>query len=375
MFKSFLRKFPIVAVIGPRQSGKTTLVRRLFPDYTYINLEIPAIHDFAVSDPQGFLETYKGSIILDEVQNVPDLFSYLQMYTDERKRMGEYILIGSQNFLLLEHVSRLLADRVAILNLLPFSYAELKGSELKADGWERFILYGGYPRIYEQDLSPADYYPNYLQNYVERDVRKLIKVSDLTIFRRFIQILAGRIGLELNRQSIGEDLGITGKTVDAWLSVLESSFIVFRLHTFYKNFGKRIIKSPKIYFYDTGLACNVLGIRSTIDLQSHFARGALFKNLVICEIIKRALNRGEEQHIYFWKDSNRNEVDLLIERGGRLIAMEIKSGKTVHDDFFESFHYLRKFMAGFEPYLIYGGEEMYVQNGVKVMGFTEMQDF
>lgn len=365
----------MVAVIGPRQSGKTTFTRRLLPDYTYINLELPEAQNFASSDPRGFLETYRGSVILDEIQNVPGLFSYLQMFTDERKRMGEYILIGSQNFLLSERMSHLPAGRVALLQLLPFSYAELRGSEFQPDGWEQFLLLGGYPRIYEHNVSPAVYYPNYIQSYVERDVRKLLNVGDLTVFRRFLQILAGRIGLELNRQSIGEDLGITGKTVDAWLSVLESSFIVFRLHTFYKNFGKRIIKSPKIYFYDTGLACHILGIRSTIDLQTHFARGVLFKNLVICEIIKRSLNRGEKQQIYFWKDSNRNEVDLLIEQDGRLKAVEIKSGKTVLNEFFNSLQYLRKFISGVDPYLIYGGEDVYIRNGVKVMGFTEMQDF
>ncbi len=374
MIKSYLSKFPIVALIGPRQSGKTTLVRRLFPEYTYLNLEIPEYQEFAAADPHGFLETYKDEVILDEVQNVSEIFSYLPGYTDERRRMGEYILIGSQNFLSTQRIAHLLARRIATLKLLPFSFAELKGSEFKPDGWERFILYGGYPRVYEQDLSPSDYYPYYLQNYVERDVRKIIKVSDLTLFRKFIRIVAGRIGLELNYQSIAEDIGITGKTVDAWLSVLESSFIVFRLKTYYKNFGKRIVKSPKIYFYDTGLACSLLGIRSTRDLQSHFARGALFKNLVICEIIKRALNYGEEQQLYFWKDSNRNEVDLLIERGARLIAVEIKSGKTVHDEFFKSFHYLRKFMSGVDPYLVYGGNEVYVRHGVTVMGFTEMQD-
>jgi uncharacterized protein len=371
--KKLLRKFPFLAILGPRQSGKTTLVRHLLPDYRYVNLELPDMRDFAETDPKGFLESYQGKVILDEVQHVPELFSYMQVASDEKKKTGEYVLTGSHHFLLLEKISQSLAGRVALLHLLPFSYEELKTTKLKPLGWESFLLSGGYPRLYEQQIGPDEFYPNYIQTYVERDVRKLINIGDLTRFRHFIHLMAGRIGQELNRQSVATDLGITGKTVEAWLSVLEASFILFRLPPYYRNFNKRVIKSPKIYFYDTGLACNVIGLRSEDDVRVHYSRGALFENAVIVEMMKHFFNRGEKQQFYFWKDSNRNEVDLLFEKGSRLAAVEIKSGKTVHHDFFKGLNYFEQVAPDVDKYLVYGGEDVYTRSDTKVMGFENIE--
>jgi uncharacterized protein len=371
--KKLLRKFPFLAILGPRQSGKTTLVRHLLPDYSYVNLELPEMRDYAETDPKGFLESYRGQVILDEVQNVPELFSYMQVASDEKKKTGEYVLTGSHHFLLMEKISQSLAGRVALLHLLPFSFEELKPTKFKPIGWESFLLSGGYPRLYEQQIRPDKFYPNYIQTYVERDVRKLINVGDLTRFRHFIHLMAGRIGQELNRQSVATDLGITGKTVEAWLSVLEASFVLFRLPPYYRNFNKRVIKSPKIYFYDTGLACNVLGLRTADDIWVHYSRGALFENAVIVEMMKHFFNRGERQQFYFWKDSNRNEVDLLFERGSRLAAVEIKSGKTVQPEFFKGLNYIEQAATAVDKYLVYGGDDVYTRSDTKVMGFEHLE--
>lgn len=355
-------------ITGPRQSGKTTFARKLKPDFVYVNLELPQERDYAKSDPLGFLRTYQNGAILDEVQWVPELFSYLQVVTDERNRPGEYILTGSQNFLLSDQVSQSLASRVAILNLLPFSYKEI--SDIANETiWEELVLNGGYPRKYLFDIAPSDFYPNYIQTYIERDVRHLLNVKDLGNFQKFMQLLAGRAGQLFNQSSFSNELGIDQKTVSSWLSVLESSFIAFRLPSYYKNFNKRVLKTPKVYFYDTGVLCSLLGIRKVEDLKVHFARGPLFENFVLLEILKKELNAGNLASLYYWRDNHQNEVDLLQEKDSRLTAYEIKSSETFHSDFLQGLKYFEKISSETDLRLIYAGDMNQEREGVRISDF------
>lgn len=370
--QALISKFPMVAVLGPRQSGKTTLLRSLLNGYTYVNLELPDNRSFAESDPRGFLERYQGRVILDEIQNVPQLFSYLQVLTDERRINGEYVLTGSQHFLMMSQISQSLAGRVAMLNLLPFSMHELQRSDQGTPDWEHFLFTGGYPRIFDQQIQPTDFYPSYIQTYIERDVRNLQNVTNLNLFRKFLLLLAGRAGQLLNLNSLATDAGISNHTAESWISLLEASFIVFRLPPYFKNFSKRVIKSPKLYFYDTGLLCSLLGIRSAADAALHFQRGALFENLVLLEFHKYLSNRGEKPDLYFFRDSNHNETDLLIDRGGQLHAIEIKSGKTVAKDFFKGLNTFKKLEPQAHLYLIYGGDAHYTQQDIFISGFTDL---
>ena len=337
-----LGKYPIVSLMGPRQAGKTTLARMVRPDYQYVTLENISTRQFARQDPKGFLETYQNGVILDEVQYVPELFSYLQVFTDERNRKGEYILTGSQNFLMMEQITQSLAGRVALFHLLPFSWDELQGTDYQPGNWENYILTGSYPRKIVDDIDATSFYDNYLRTYIERDVRQVKNIMDLGLFQRFIQLLAGRIGQLFNQQSLGVELGIDNKTVNAWLSVLETSFVAFRLQPYYQNFSKRVVSTPKVYFYDVGLAAHLLGIRTEAELGLHFAKGTLFENLVINELQKNVLNRGQQPRFYFWRDHSQNEVDLLIEEGTQLKAVEIKSGKTIQPDFFKGLNQFEK---------------------------------
>ncbi|WP_229599612.1 ATP-binding protein [Runella rosea] len=330
---TLLEKYPIVSITGPRQSGKTTLAKMVRPDYQYVSLENLSIRQFAQSDPQGFLTQYQDGVILDEVQYVPELFSYLQVYTDERNRKGEYILTGSQNFLLMEKITQSLAGRVAVFHLLPFSWNELKNTKYQSQNWEQYLIDGSYPRKRVDDIEADTFYENYLRTYIERDVRQVKNILDLGLFQRFIQLLAGRIGQLFNQNSLGIELGLDNKTMNSWLSVLETSFIAFRLQPYFQNFNKRVVGTPKVYFYDTGLAAYLLGIKSTDDLNLHFAKGTLFENLIINELQKDVLNAGARPRFYFWRDYSQNEVDLLIQEGTQLKAVEIKSGKTINNDF------------------------------------------
>jgi predicted AAA+ superfamily ATPase len=368
---SLLGKFPILAITGPRQSGKTTFARRLKPDYTYVNLELPEARDFAKSDPLAFLRSYQNGVILDEVQWVPELFSYLQVLTDERNIPGEYIMTGSQNFLLSNQITQSLAGRVAMLNLLPFSKAELS-NHIQVQSWEALTVNGGYPRKYQFDISPNDYYPNYIQTYIERDVRQILNVMDLGNFQKFLQLLAGRVGQIFNQSNFSNELGIDQKTVNAWLSVLETSFIAFRLPSYYRNFNKRILKSPKVYFYDTGVLCSLLGIKRAEDLNVHFARGPLFENLVILELIKKELNAGNTPALYYWRDNHQNEVDILQEVDGKLIAIEIKSSETYHSDFLKGLKNFKKIAPESTSKLIYAGTLNQEREGIEIRNFQNL---
>lgn len=367
-----LDKFPIVAVIGPRQSGKTTLCQMLKPAYSYVNLEDISVRSFAKSDPKGFLETYKNGVIIDEIQYVPDLFSYLQVYTDQRQINGEYLITGSQHFLMSQHISQSLAGRVAVFNLLPFSIGELKNGQFVFESWETYLLNGSYPRKWNNTIDAFDFYDNYLKTYVERDVRLLKNIMNLDIFQKFIRLLAGRTGQLFNQSSLGNELGIDNKTVNAWMTLLEASFIAFRLPPYHDNFSKKIVKTPKVYFYDTGLLSYLLGVRTLHDLDIHFAKGQLFENFILIELIKKAWHNNTHEKCYFWRDSSGHEIDLLVEDGLKLRAIEVKSSKTIHSDFFKNLKKFEKIKPDVISYLVYGGQEFQKRTDGIVIGFNNL---
>lgn len=328
-------KYPIVTVTGPRQSGKSTLLKTSFPDYQYVSLEDPDMRLFATDDPRGFLATYPDKTIIDEVQRVPSLFSYIQTHSDKENKEGMYMLAGSHNFLLMENVNQSLAGRTAVLKLLPFSHHEMSLGNILPTTVDEEIFKGAYPRIYDKDIAPVDYYPYYIQTYVERDVRLMKNIGDLSKFIRFIKLCAGRIGQLLNLSSLANECGVAVSTISTWISILEASYICYLLKPDHNNYAKRLVKTPKLYFYDTGLACSLLDIRSPEQVSTHFLRGGLFENLVINEFIKEAYNKGEEPNLTFWRDSTGNEVDLLRTMEGKQYAYEIKSGATYSSDFFK----------------------------------------
>ena len=328
-------KYPIVTVTGPRQSGKSTLLKASFPDYQYVSLEDPDMRLFATDDPRGFLASYPDKTIIDEVQRVPSLFSYIQTHSDKENKEGMYMLAGSHNFLLMENVNQSLAGRTAVLKLLPFSHHEMSLGNILPTTVDEEIFKGAYPRIYDKDIAPVDYYPYYIQTYVERDVRLMKNIGDLSKFIRFIKLCAGRIGQLLNLSSLANECGVAVSTISTWISILEASYICYLLKPDHNNYAKRLVKTPKLYFYDTGLACSLLDIRSPEQVSTHFLRGGLFENLVINEFIKEAYNKGEEPNLTFWRDSTGNEVDLLRTMEGKQYAYEIKSGATYSSDFFK----------------------------------------
>lgn len=356
------KKMPVVALLGPRQSGKTTLAKATFPQHIYVSLEEPDKREFARKDPRAFIAHYMNEhgIIVDEVQLVPELPSYIQTYVDADKKNGRFVLTGSQNFLLLQTISQSLAGRIALFTLLPLSVPELKKATLLPDTPEELIFKGLYPRIYaEKDLEALKWFPNYINTYLERDVRQIINVTDLSQFQLFVKLCAGRIGQLVNLTSLGNDCGISDVTAQKWLTVLEASYILFFLQPHYKNFSRRLVKTPKLYFYDTGLACSLLGIESAQQLTSHYLKGGLFESFVISELSKQRYNQGLRPHLYFWRDKTGHEVDCIIERGDTLIPVEIKAGKTLMSSFFTELTYWNELTGG-EPkntFLVYGGTE------------------
>lgn len=329
------KKYSVITVTGPRQSGKSTLLRVTFPDYKYVSLEDPDMRLFAEKDPKGFLLTYPDKTIIDEVQRVPQLFSYLQTHIDRENRPGMYLLAGSHNFLLMESINQSLAGRTAILRLLPFSHTEMKNANILPKNVDEEIFYGSYPRLYDKGIEPNDFYPYYIQTYVERDVRLIQNIGDLSKFVRFIKLCAGRIGQLLNISSLANECGVTTTTLSSWLSVLEASYICYLLKPDYNNFAKRLVKTPKLYFYDTGLACSLLDITSANQVSTHFLRGGLFENLVINEFIKNSYNTGNQPNLTFWRDNTGNEIDLLKYSDSKVYAYEIKSSSTFSSDYFK----------------------------------------
>lgn len=349
--------YPIVTLLGPRQSGKTTLVQHAFPNKQYANLEFADTRAIASSDPRGFLEQFPDGAIFDEIQRVPELLSYIQPLVDERDQKGMFILTGSHQLELQQAVSQSLAGRTALLTLLPMNLIELEeaGFQLSMDEW---MLKGGYPRIYKDNLDPTKAYRNYFQTYVERDLRQLIQVKDLMQFERFIQVLAGRIGQILNMEQIGGEIGISSHTVKEWISILEASFILFRLPPYFENLGKRQIKSPKIYFNDVGLAAYLLGIQNELQLARDPLRGNLFENAVILELKKHRLNRGLDPNLFYYRDVQKNEVDLIYKVADTLVPIEIKSSRTYHPEFIKKLHFFQELVKERSPraFLIYAGE-------------------
>jgi len=386
--KESAKQYPVVTLTGPRQSGKTTLVQMAFPNYDYISLEEPDHRAFALEDPRGFLSQFPEKVILDEIQRAPDLFSYIQTIVDTKDISGQFILTGSQNFLLLQKVSQSLAGRCAVLHLLSFSLSELRqrrplsidtiGRQLPGknrslnEELSSVLFEGFYPRIHDKRLNPVDWLGNYFQTYIERDVRDVVNVGDLEAFSRFVRLCAGRNGQLLNLSSLANDCGITHTTSKRWISILEASFIVFLLRPHFKNFSKRLIKSPKLYFLDTGLLSYLLRIRSAEDLRIHSHFGSIFESYIISELLKNYTNRGEEHPIYFWRDSTGNEIDIIIDQGDELIPVEIKAGQTIASDFFKVIKLWRKFSGKPEhpAALVYGGDTSLVRSDTFVYSWS-----
>lgn len=368
------KAFRSVAVVGPRQSGKTTLCKAIFPQKPYISLENPDTLEFARTDPRGFLSQFKDGAILDEIQRAPHLFSYLQQVLDETKKKGLFILTGSNNFLLQENITQTLSGRVAYLQLLPLSLAELKASKkMRLDyGWH--VLNGGYPEVITRKINSSDWYANYINTYVERDVRQLKNISSLSQFTKLLRLCAGRTGQILNLTSFSNDCGIDQKTVASWLSVLQSSYIIYLLKPYYSNFNKQIVKTPKLYFYDTGIACSLLGITNAKQIATHSAKGALFENMVVCELLKERFNSGMADNLYYWRDKMGNEVDIVLDNAGKVTAMELKAGETISQDFFKGIEYFSSLNNKVtQKILLYGGkQEQKRTNGIIVKPWSEL---
>lgn len=371
---SLLRGFPIVTLTGPRQSGKTTLSRHILSDRPYLSLEDPDVRRLAVDDPRAFLARCPAGAVLDEAQRAPDLFSYLQTHVDGDGRMGLFLLTGSQQFGLLSNISQSLAGRSAFVELLPFTYQELTRAGQAPHELDRMLFTGGYPPLYDRALSPRQWFPAYVTAYVERDARQLLQVQNLDAFQRFVRLCAGRSGQLLSLSALASDSGVTHNTAKAWLSVLEASYLLFLLRPHHANFNKRLIKSPKLYFYDTGLLCWLLGIQEPAQLATHPLRGQIFETFVISELRKGFLNVGEPPWFFFWRDSNGHEIDLLIETGRGLMPVEIKSGQTLNRDFFTGLERWTT-LAGdlaHQPTLIYGGQGEQGRQGVRVLGWDRL---
>ncbi len=386
VLKRAARRFPVVTLTGPRQSGKTTLVKKVFQNYTYVSLETPDEREFALEDPKGFLGRFEGPVILDEIQRAPDLFSYIQVLVDRKEgKPGLYILTGSQNFLLMEKISQSLAGRCAVLHLLPFSMAELQGrpplnlgTPIRSPGkkcspprkpLEDYLFTGFYPRIHDKKLPPRDWLSAYYQTYVERDVRTLTNVGDLETFGRFVRLCAGRTGQVLNLTGLASDCGISHTTARRWISVLEAGFLVALLRPHFRNFGKRLVKRPKLYFLDTGLLCFLLQVQKPAEILHRAERGAIFESFVLSEVYKNYTNRGERPPIYFWRDASGHEVDFLLESGAGEFPIEAKSSRTVVSDFFKGIHYWREISENPKcpAALVYGGDQAFRRSGVDVL--------
>ncbi len=370
--------FPVLAITGPRQSGKTTLARALFPDKPYVSLENPAEMAFAQEDPRGFLARFAGGAVFDEAQRWPALFSWLQGMVDDDRRPGRFVLTGSQQFGLMAGITQSLAGRVAVTHLLPLSLAELTSASRIDKNLNRLLFSGGYPALHAQKVGAQDWFASYVATYVERDVRQVMNIHDLGVFQRFLRLCAARTGQLLNLAALAGEAGISQGSARNWLAVLESSYLVHRLPPYHRNFGKRLVKTPKLYFLDVGLACWLLGITSPAMLSLHPMRGALFETWVVGEFVKARFNAGQPADLYFWRDNNGLESDLLFESGGRVQPVEIKSGQTVTSDYIRAGQKAGRItgkLAGEEaltPWLIHGGTDSYTRSGVKVMSWQDL---
>lgn len=370
-------KFPILLVTGPRQAGKTTLLRSVFPEFGYVNLELGPNREFAREDPLGFLRQYPAPLIIDEAQRVPELFSYLQVMVDENRDMGQYLLSGSQNFLLLDQTAQSLAGRVGIFKLLPLSLAELKGHQpsLLPANLEQALFSGGYPALFERQLDPAQYFPAYVETYLERDVRQVTQVQDLTTFQGFLRLCAGRVGQPLNYQSLAVEAGISAPTVKKWLSVLEASYIAFRLAPYFENVSKRVVKSPKLYFYDTGLLCQLLDLNEAAQIEQYYNKGSLLENYVVVELMKNRYHQFRPASLYFWRDSNQREVDIVLREGGETHLFEVKYAHTPKSSFFKGFQAFRQALPTSRgpQTVVYAGEMAQQRSEGEFLPWSELE--
>ncbi len=373
--KQLASAFKAVAVTGARQTGKTTLVQQVFKNKPYLSLENPDTRRFALEDPRGFMDSVSKGAVLDEVQRVPELFSYLQEVLDKSKTKGLFVLTGSNNFLLQETISQTLAGRVAYLNLLPFSISELQNGKVLPKTDNELMFKGFYPPVYDQKIPPLDWYPNYIRTYVERDVRQVKNISDLLVFERFLRLLAARTGQELNSSGLAMETGVDVKTIQSWIGLLENSFIVYLLKPHFKNYNKTIVKRPKLYFYDTGLVCNLLGIHTPQQLDLHPLRGFIFENMVVMELIKKRTNLGLPIDLRYWRDKTGHEIDVLIDHKGTLLPIEIKSGKTIVSDYFKNLEYWCALSGEKRSLVLYGGDQSQKRSkGIEVSNWRNLSE-
>jgi hypothetical protein len=372
--KGFAKQYPVILLTGPRQSGKTTLCRSVFPAKPYLNFESLENQEFAEKDPKGLLEKYPDGAVFDEIQRCPQLLSYIQVRLEEHKKKGMYILTGSQNLLLLRSVQQSLAGRVAILELLPFSLDEIRG-KISGHSIEQVIYTGCFPGVWNEKLNPTEAMRGYVRTYVERDLRQIINVKNLSTFQKFLKLCAGRIGQILNLSSIGNDLGISHTTIREWLSVLEASYIIYLLPAYYKNLNKRLVKSPKLYFMDTGLACYLLGIESHKHVSQYPLYGSLFENLIVTEMLKYFYDDARNAPLYFFRDKIGNEVDLVIERSQDIVGVEVKAGRTINSEWFKGLNYLSKIakINVLSGHLVYGGVDTFKREGIHIWPYSQVK--
>lgn len=373
-FLKLLEEYPVVTILGPRQAGKTTLAQEYLKDFEYCNLENPENRDFAKSDPKAFLAQFSGKVVLDEIQRVPELLSYIQVIVDVKKANGQYVLTGSHQLALREAVTQSLAGRTGILNLLPLSISELTEARVTFSSFEEYAYQGFLPRVYDQNQRPTQAYSNYYQTYVERDVRQLINLKDASLFEKFMKLLAGRVGQILDYNSLGNDVGVDSKTIKTWLSILEASFIIYKLNPYFENFGKRVIKSPKYYFIDTGLLVFLLGIEKPSQVTRDPLVGNIFENMMVIECLKARYNQGKMSNLYFFRDGHGNEVDLIFQTGRDLVAIEIKSSSTFNTALFKNLDKMKQVTDKVSnSYLLYQGEEKILSGDKFALRFDQVQ--
>ncbi len=373
VLRKLASQFKAVALTGPRQSGKSTLARTTFPEKKYVSLENPDIRALALNDTRGFLSNLPQGAIIDEAQRVPELFSYLQQVLDESNEKGRFILTGSNNFLMLENISQTLAGRIGYLELLPFCYNEIRKIPNQDLHLNQVIFSGGYPAITFDHVDPEFWFPSYIRTYVERDVRQIKNITNLNLFQKLLYLCAGRIGQQLNLNNLAIECGVDHKTIGAWMGILQASYVIHLIPPFYNNFSKRVIKSPKLYFYDTGLACALLGINVSAQLISHSSRGALFENYVINELIKNRFNKGLRSNLFYWRDVSGHEIDVVLDHGSSVYAVELKSGMTVVPDFFKGLLFWQELTKYNKIYVIYGGEDTQTRsNGIEVIPWNKL---
>ena len=368
-----LAEYPVVTILGPRQAGKTTLAKSVLNTYEYCNLEAPEIRAFATDDPKGFLAQFKKNVILDEIQRVPELLSYIQVIVDSEVRNGQFVLTGSHQLALHEAINQSLAGRTGILNLYPFSIDELSAADIFLGDYEHYIFQGFLPRIYDQHQRPTQAYSNYYQTYVERDVRQLINLKDIALFEKFIKLIAGRVGQLMDYSSLANDVGVSANTIKEWLSILEASFIVYKLSPYFENFGKRVVKSPKYYFMDTGLLAFLLGIEKASQVSRDPLVGQLFENLIVIECLKARFNQGKLPNLYFFRDSNGSEVDIIFQNGRDLTAIEIKASATYRGSHLKGLKRMSALTSKVNrTYLVYSGDNFEFSDGTVALNFNQV---